>query len=66
MEEEKFYQDVRRILKQAREQAYGNANAIMTHAYWNIGKRIVEQEQQGKTKSKYGSNVEKPFERIIR
>ncbi|MCU6732084.1 PDDEXK nuclease domain-containing protein [Diplocloster agilis] len=57
MEEEKFYQDVRRILKQAREQAYGNANAIMTHAYWNIGKRIVEQEQQGKTKSKYGSNL---------
>lgn len=55
MKEEKFYQDVRRILKRAREQGYGNANAIMTHAYWNVGKRIVEQEQQGKTKSKYGS-----------
>lgn len=54
-EEEKFYQDVRRILKQAREQAYGSASAIMTRAYWNVGKRIVEQEQQGKTKSKYGS-----------
>ena len=54
-EEEKFYQDVRRILKQAREQAYGTASAIMTRAYWNVGKRIVEQEQKGKTKSKYGS-----------
>lgn len=53
--EERFYQDIRKILKQAREQAYGNASAIMTYAYWNVGKRIVEQEQQGETKSKYGS-----------
>lgn len=36
--EAKFYQDVRRILKQARKQAYGNANGIMTHVYWNVGK----------------------------
>ena len=55
VEEERFYQDVRSILKQAREHAYGSASAIMTYAYWNVGKRIVEQEQQGKSKSKYGS-----------
>lgn len=55
LQEEKFYQDIRNILKQARERAYENASAIMTHAYWNVGRRIVEQEQQGKTKAKYGS-----------
>ena len=27
----------------------------MTYAYWNIGKRIIEQEQKGNRKAKYGS-----------
>lgn len=44
MEEQQFYEDVRLILQQAREQAYSNASTIMTYAYWNIGRRIVEQE----------------------
>ena len=25
----------------------------MTYAYWNVGKRIIEQEQKGKSKTKY-------------
>lgn len=55
IEEQQLYEDVRLILKQAKEQAYSNASAIMTHAYWNVGKRIVEQEQLGEKKAKYGS-----------
>jgi len=27
----------------------------MTYAYWDVGRRIVEQEQYGETKTKYGS-----------
>ena len=27
----------------------------MTYAYWNVGKRIIEQEQKGESKAKYGS-----------
>lgn len=48
--EQQFYEDVRFILQQAREQAYNSANGIMTYAYWNVGRRIVEQEQYGKKK----------------
>ena len=29
----------------------------MVEAYWNIGKKIVEVEQNGETKAKYGSNL---------
>ena len=54
-DEQQFYIDVRLILKRAREQAYSNANAIMTEAYWNVGARIVEQEQRGEKKAKYGA-----------
>lgn len=54
-DEQQFYEDVRFILKQAREQAYNSANGIMTYAYWNVGRRIVEQEQYGERKARYGS-----------
>lgn len=33
------------------------ANNIMTYAYWDVGKRIVEQELKGATKAKYGSYI---------
>ena len=55
IEEKQFYEDVRKILVEARERAYSSASAIMTQAYWNIGKRIIEQEQNGERKAKYGS-----------
>ncbi len=43
--EQQLYEDVRLILKRAREQAYDSANGIMTFAYWNVGRRIVQREQ---------------------
>ena len=43
------------ILQRAREEAYNSANSIMTYTYWNVGRRIVEQEQYGETKARYGS-----------
>jgi len=53
--EQQLYEDVRLILQRAREKAYNSANSIMTYAYWDVGRRIVEQEQYGETKTKYGS-----------
>ncbi len=54
-DEQQLYTDVYSILQQAREKAYNSANGIMTYAYWNIGRRIVEQEQHGTKKVRYGS-----------
>ncbi len=54
-DELKFYQDVHEILDKAKSKTYEAANNIMTYAYWNVGKRIVEQEQKGNRKAKYGS-----------
>lgn len=56
-EERQFYKDVRDILENARSNAYVVANDIMTYAYWNVGKRIVEQELRGSAKAKYGSYI---------
>ena len=52
-----FYQDIKIILQTARNNAYKSVNFIMVEAYWNIGKKIVEVEQNGETKAKYGSKL---------
>jgi len=49
-----FYEDIRKILTQARNKAYTAVNVVMVEAYWNVGRRIVEEEQQGKKKADYG------------
>ncbi len=50
-DEQQFYEDVRFKLHKAREVSYNSANGIMTYAYWNVGRRIVEQEQYGEMKT---------------
>ena len=43
-----FHTDIKSILDQARTQARSAVNAAMVQAYWLIGERIVQEEQQGK------------------
>ena len=47
--------DIKSILHQARQKAYTAVNTAMVQAYWQIGKRIVDEEQQGKERADYGS-----------
>jgi predicted nuclease of restriction endonuclease-like (RecB) superfamily len=42
------------LLQQARRTSARSVNAIMTLTYWEIGRRIVEHEQQGKQRAGYG------------
>ncbi|MBC8385030.1 MAG: DUF1016 domain-containing protein [Candidatus Cloacimonetes bacterium] len=52
---DKTYSIIRDILENARSKVYRTVNIVMVQAYWNIGKIIVEEEQKGKDKAKYGS-----------
>lgn len=52
-----YIQDIREILSKARQKAYTAINSSMIDAYWQIGKRIVEQEQQGEKRAAYGEQV---------
>ena len=51
---ENLFQKIRAILEEARSTVYQKANSEMLHAYWNIGKEIVEDEQNGMSRAKYG------------
>ena len=52
-----FVSDVRRIIDNGRQQAFSAANAISLATYWNIGRRIVEEEQKGNVRAEYGSKL---------
>ena len=43
-----YINEIKRILKNARQKAYTAVNSAMVEAYWEIGRRIVEEEQNGK------------------
>lgn len=60
-------QRIREILDNARIKLYHSANKEMLHAYWNIGREIVEEEQKGKDRASYGSALlEKLAKRLTR
>ena len=60
-----FFTDVCAILKDARKRAYAAINFAMVNAYWQTGKRIVEEEQHGKERAKYGAFLIKELSRQL-
>ena len=49
--------DVSRIIDAARGSAARSVNAVMTAAYWMIGRHVVEFEQEGKKRADYGEEI---------
>ena len=49
--------DIRKIIEEGRRQAYAAAGQVIIATYWSIGKRIVEEEQQGQERAKYGAKL---------
>ena len=49
-----FYDEIRSIVQSARSRVYTAVNTAMVETYWRIGKRIVEEEQQGQERAAYG------------
>lgn len=54
-----YIQEIKQILSQARQKTYQAINTAMIEAYWNIGRKIVEEEQNGKQRADYGKEVVK-------
>ena len=52
-----YINEIKRILKNARQKAYTAVNSAMVEAYWEIGRRIVEEEQNGKETAEYGKEI---------
>ena len=52
---EGFVGEIRGIIDKAREGAVRSVDFCRVQMYWNIGRRIFEEEQQGKARAEYGS-----------
>ena len=50
-----IYQEIKELLYGAKNRVYQTINITMTETYYQIGKRIVEEEQGGETRAEYGS-----------
>lgn len=49
--------DIRKIIEQGRRQAYTAAGQAAIVTYWQIGRRIVEEEQNGEKRAQYGKKL---------
>lgn len=52
-----FFQNISTVLEQARRNAKTAVNLSMVYAYYEIGRMIVEEEQQGENRAAYGQKV---------
>jgi predicted nuclease of restriction endonuclease-like (RecB) superfamily len=55
--EKSYLKEITSILHQARNHSYSAVNFIMVRAYWLVGRRIVQEEQNGKERAEYGKEV---------
>lgn len=54
MENNGFIDDIRTLINEARKQVVHTVNTVMVATYWEIGRRIVEEEQNGNDRAEYG------------
>ncbi len=59
------YLQIKSILQEARSTAYRAVNFTMVVAYWEIGKRIVEEEQLGAKRAGYGTALLKELSKKL-
>ena len=52
-----IYKEIHELLSKARQNIISNINSTMTKTYFLIGKRIVEEEQNGNKRAEYGKNL---------
>ncbi|WP_299429020.1 DUF1016 N-terminal domain-containing protein [uncultured Meiothermus sp.] len=45
------------LLTEARQQAVRTVNTLLVQTYWQIGRRIVEEEQGGSLRAAYGERL---------
>lgn len=55
--EEQLFAQIKQMLDEARRKIARTVNSATVEAYWQVGKYIVEYEQQGETRAEYGKKV---------
>lgn len=62
---EQFVNDIRQIINTAQQNAVRSVDFCRVQMYWNMGRRILEEEQQGKSRADYGTYLIKNLAKQI-
>ena len=54
---EQLYSNIKNLLLNAKKQVLTTVNSVMTLTYYEIGRQIVEEEQNGKNRASYGKEL---------
>jgi predicted nuclease of restriction endonuclease-like (RecB) superfamily len=65
MSSKTYIAEIKQIIKEARVKAYNAVNYAMVEAYWLIGRRIVEEIQNGEHRANYGEQVIKNVSKAL-
>lgn len=60
-----FFQDISRLLENARKSVNKAVNLAMVYSYFEIGRKIIEEEQKGEDRAKYGSYLIKELSKFL-
>ncbi len=55
--ERELHEQIVQIIEEARQRVARTINTAMVHAYWLVGRGIVEVEQQGRDRARYGEEL---------
>jgi len=55
--EAEFFRNIAELIRSARRHLEKQVNTTMVATYFEIGRRIVEQEQQGAKRAQYGKKI---------
>ena len=58
-------EDIKKLLIESRQELQKSVNSTMVKTYWNIGRIIVEDEQNGEKKAKYGTKQLEQISNIL-
>ena len=60
-----LYRDARQIIEQARCNSVRSVDFCRVQMYWNLGRRVFEEEQQGKERADYGKYLTKELSKRL-
>jgi predicted nuclease of restriction endonuclease-like (RecB) superfamily len=52
-----FIVEIKNLIQTARKKTFQAINSVMIETYWKIGRRIVEEEQNGQQRASYGQEI---------
>lgn len=60
-----LFQDIKNLLHNARLHVVKNINSVMVQSYWEIGRLIVEDEQNGQARAEYGKHQLEQLSKLL-